>query len=108
MNGINPNKLARLSERILMASDDPRLIRLPAWQLLGRLLLFFAVGTLLLTLSFSLLAMVTIPVLLYWSYLYYLYCHVWHRYRLSRAYTVCAPVLALVLAAFLRYVLYIL
>ncbi len=108
MEGINPNNLAHLSDSILMANHPPLLIRLPAWQLMSRLLLFFAVGTLLLTLTFSLLAMVTIPILLYWSYLYYLYCHIWNRYRLSRVYIVAAPIFALSLAMIFRYLLYIL
>ncbi len=104
----NAFRLARLSDDILSVGGYPLLIRLPASKLLGRLFLFFSVGTLLLALSFTLLAMVTIPVLLYWSYLYYLYCHIWKRFGLSRVYTVAAPLLAVVTAAGLRYVLYIL
>ncbi len=102
------HRLARLADDILSANETPLFILLPARQLISRLLLFFAVGALLLTLSLTILAIVAIPVLLFWSYLYMLYCHIWSRYRLSRFYIVAAPVLAAALAVGLRYALYIL
>ncbi len=102
------NNLATLSKRILEADDYPLLIRLPAWSLIRRLLLFFFAGTALLTMSFTLLAIVAIPVLVYWGYLYALYCHVWKRYCLSRFYTRAAVVCAVMLSIGLRIGLYFL
>ncbi len=99
-------RLADLSNRILSGDECPLYILIPAWKLLGRLCIFFAVGTLLLTLTFSLWAIVTIPVLVFWSYLYILFCHVWKRYRLSGFYIVLTPICALSLAAGIRYILY--
>ncbi len=99
---INVSRLSRMASEVLSGDGCPRYILLPARQLIARLLLFFTVGTVLLTLTYSLIAIITIPVLVFWGYLYLLYCHVWNRYGLSRAYTVGAPILALVLSVALR------
>ncbi len=96
-------RLTRLATGLL-ADGHPRLIYLPGWRLLGVLSLFFAVGTGLLTLTFSLWAIVAIPVLVYWSYIYVLFGHVWTRYCLSRVYLVVTPFAALTLSILLRYV----
>ncbi len=99
-------RLSRLATDVLRADECPRFIFLPARRLIGRLLLFLAVDTVLLTMTFSLLAIVAIPVLVFWSYLYLLFCHIWRRYRLSRFYTVATPVTALLLAVGVRCALY--
>ncbi len=102
------SRMANLSHRILSADHSPLLIRLPARMLISRLLLFLAGWIPLLTMISTPLAIVAIPVLVYWSYLYYLYCHIWKRYRLSRFYTVSAPLVAIALALGLRYILFLL
>ncbi len=106
MSLIDVSRLSRLTQDVLAADGSPRFILLPARRLISRLLLFFAVGTLLLTLSYTLLAIVTIPVLVFWGYLYVLYCHIWDRFCLSRVYTVGAPILAVVLSVALRIAIY--
>ena len=62
------HKFASITEIIIGAADEKRLILSPAKSFLFRLILFFAVFTALLTGSFGMLSIITIPLLLFAFY----------------------------------------
>ncbi len=100
-------RLLRLTEELVGRVEQPRLICLPAQKLLVRLFVFNGIGMLLLSLCTTIWVFWSLPVLVYWSYLYGLFGLVWRRYSLARLWIILCPVAAMAGAAGLRYMWYI-
>ncbi len=98
-------KFVTAISRILDTSDNVHFIISPIYKLLRMGLLFFVVKLLLFFFSFSYAIIFTIPIFLFESYFYYMFCKLWKAYRYSSFYLVLNPLLALFLALFLKVVM---
>lgn len=100
------NKFVRLGMLVDDGSGETLLIRPPRKKILYIATVLFAVGVLLLGLTVnSLVAVVTLPLMVIWGYLYYMFCRIWVTYRYSKFYLVIIPIVMLVLSFLLRFLI---
>lgn len=85
---------AGFAERILNISTI-YLIDSPTYKLLKIFFVFFAVSAFLFALTFSSLAIISLPILLFVCYFYYLFSKIWRSYKFSTLYLILLPIFAL-------------
>ena len=82
----------KITNKILNTSNV-YLIVAPTRRLLYFLFVLFVIGAFLVSLMFSSLMIIAAPLLLFYAYFYYLFCHLWRSYRFSVFYLVMTPLL---------------
>lgn len=102
------DKFAIIASMIEEQSAIPIYINPPRAKILKIASVLFIIGCLLITLTVNaLLAIVTVPLIIYWSYFYYLFCKIWLSFRYSKFYLVVIPLIILVLSVFLQFLIHI-
>ncbi len=97
------NRLVDLGLRAEAQGDEILLILPPRRRLLITAAILYFAEILLIGVTFNyLIALITIPVMMFWMYFYYLFCKVWSAYY-SKFYLVAVPILCIPLSAALMY-----
>lgn len=100
------NKLIFLGLMVENSNADRFLIRPPTNKLLRTDIILLAIGFILVTVTVnSLAAIITIPIMVYWGFLYYLFCKIWISYQYSIFYLIAAPLTIIVLSISGRYII---
>lgn len=86
---------AGIAERIFNINSI-YLIVSPTAKLLKIFLVFYVTGAFLFALSFSSLIIISIPLLFFLFYFYYLFSKIWQSYGFSKFYLILLPVIALI------------
>ena len=99
------NKLVNLNLLIEENSGEKLLIRPPTVKILKMALIMFTVGFILITVTVNaLIAIITVPLLLFWVYFYYLFCKIWKLYKYSNVYLAVLPIIMLILSILARFI----
>lgn len=98
--------LLTLAMRTFAETDQPYYIIPPRRRLLTMMGGIFLALTVLLALTYTVTAVVTIPLLMYLGFVFFLYARVWCAFRYSRAYMIALPVISFLLSFLFKYFLY--
>lgn len=103
------NKFVSASAWIINDSNDEYLLIIPPTK---RILLLAAslmgVGSLLIGITVnSLIAIITIPLFVYWIFYYYMFCKIWRVFKYSKVYLIAMPVIMSLVAFYARYFIYL-
>lgn len=100
------NALAKMASAIIDASDNIHLIVSPTKKILKIALILFSVGVALITLSSGFLTFITIPLLMFELYFYYLFCKVWRSYKFSVLWLIMMPIAVIAVSTVLKLIIY--
>lgn len=99
-------KFVSMISQVLDTNENIHLIISPINKLLRISLLFFVVKLFLFFFSFTFAVIFTIPFFVFESYFYYMFCKLWKAYKYSSFYLILNPLSALLLALFIRVLMY--
>lgn len=98
--------LLTLTMRALEIADQPLYIIPPRSRLLRLMGGIFLAWTVLLTITVTITAYVTIPLLVYLGYVFFLFARIWCSCKYSRFYMVAFPVASFLLSSFFKHIIY--
>ena len=96
------NKIAEQSMLINDSAYQVYMIYTPANRLLKIAFILQTVLITLLSVTFNyLIAIITVPLIFFWVYFFYLFCRIWKRYAFSTLYLVLLPVFSVIFSFFI-------
>ena len=98
--------ILKLTTRVLEDAEQPHFIITPRHKLLSFAWKIFIVWTVLLTATYAITAYVTIPLLVYSGYIYFLFSRIWCSCKFSKFYVIVFPVLSLFLSFIFKFIIY--
>ena len=100
------NALAKMAQDICDSGQHCHLIVSPTKKLLKTAFILFIIAVTLLVFSIGIIMIITIPLLSFEVYYYYLFCKLWKSFRFSTLYLILLPTAAIVVSLFIRYLIY--
>ncbi len=100
------NEFAKFASAIFDASEHIHLIVSPTKRLLKIAFVLFVICVALLTLSSGIIMIITIPLLIFEIYFYYLFCKLWKSFRFSSLYLIIMPIAAIAVSACIKHIIY--
>lgn len=98
--------LLQWAMRVYAEADQPYYIISPRRRLLTAMGIGFLLWTVLWTFTYTHTAILTIPLLAYVGFAFFLFARVWDAYKYSRLYTICIPLIAFLLSVLFKYLIY--